>query len=413
MTMKKTTTILGLGLLAILAGLTTCRKPTADAAAALLKTFADPPSSFRSVPLWVWNDAMTQDQVRTELEDFKARGIGGVFIHPRPGLITPYLSPEWLSLCKYAVETGKSLGLEVWIYDENSYPSGFGGGHVPAQIPDAGRAGLRMTRFQGAPKSFETPPAVVLRQTDGGFEDVTGKLPSKSPDNAVYYVFDVVHDKPSPWFGGYTYVDIMRKDVTEKFLDVTLNAYKGVIGSEFGRTVPGVFQDEAEISPAGGSGTVNYTPALFQAFQTKWGYDLRTRLVSLFQEVGEWRRIRHNFYSTLLDLFIENWAKPYYAYCTENNLQFTGHYWDHAWPDPSGAPDNLAMAAYAHRPGVDILMNVFDKGPHAHPVRDLRRLGLGPRLLRPEEDRRLGVRARRQLPEPAPLLCHDQGRPQA
>jgi len=129
--------------------------------------------------------------------------------------------------------------------------------------------------------------------------------------------------------------------------------------------VPGVFQDEAEISPAGGREAVNYTPALFQMFQTRWGYDLRPNLVALFEEVGNWKRVRHDFYATLLDLFIENWAKPYYAYATDNKLVFTGHYWEHEWPSPRVSPDSLAMAAYAHMPGIDILMNEFDKGPHA------------------------------------------------
>jgi hypothetical protein len=357
---------LSLAALAIAAAMTGCGgKAAADTHEGVLQAFRNPPGEFRTAPLWVWNDRMTREEISRELADFKARGIGGVFIHPRPGLVTPYLSEEWFSLWKYAEETGKSLGLGIWIYDENSYPSGFAGGHVPAAMPDAARSGLRMTRFNGPPGPRAQPPLLVLRQVLSRFDDVTDKVPAKGTDTANYYVFDVVRQEPSPWYGGFTYVDLMRKDVTEKFLDVTLNAYKSVVGDEFGRTVPGVFQDEAEIAPAGGADTVNYTPALFQAFQTNWGYDLRPQLVSLFDEVGEWRRVRHNYYSTLLDLFIENWAKPYYAYCTDNNLIFTGHYWEHEWPRPRVSPDNLAMFAYAHMPGVDILMNNWETGPHA------------------------------------------------
>ncbi|MDH4196786.1 MAG: glycosyl hydrolase [Candidatus Aminicenantes bacterium] len=348
--------------------------PRADSEAYNLarKNFQEPPAEFRSAPLWVWNDRMTRDKVAADLADFKDHGIGGVFIHPRPGLITPYLSEEWLDLCRFAVETGKSLGMKVWIYDENSYPSGFAGGHVPAQMPDAVRTGLRLVKGSVLPRAFaktmdKGTPLVVLRRAGEGFEDVTAGAAAlaSSGEKGDYYVFFRTFQSPSPWFGGFSYVDIMRRDVTEKFLDVTLNAYQRSFGAEFGGVVPGVFQDEAEINPAGGADTINYTPALFQAFQGKWGYDLRPALPSLFEETGDWRKVRHDFYDTLLDLFIENWAKPYYAYCADNNLVFTGHYWEHEWPRPRVSPDSLAMAAYAHMPGIDILMNGFQRDSHA------------------------------------------------
>ena len=368
-----------LGLILALSGLAASCAKTAPGPSyeAIRQAFAEPPAEYRSAPLWVWNDKMTQDQILRQLEDFKARGIGGAFIHPRPGLITPYLTDEWFALCAYAVETGKRLGLKIWLYDENSYPSGFAGGHVPAAMPDAARSGLRMRKFEKAPAKLDTTPLVVLRRTLTGMEDVSGKPLPSSPDGAVYYVFDIVRAAPSPWHGGFTYVDIMRKDVTEKFIDLTLNGYKRAIGGEFGLTVPGVFQDEAEISPAGGREAVNYTPALFQAFLARRGYDLRPELVSLFEDVGNWKRVRHDFYATLLDLFIENWAKPYYAYATDNKLVFTGHYWEHEWPRPRIGPDSLAMAAYAHMPGIDVLMNQWSTAPdaqfgNARAVREIR-----------------------------------------
>jgi len=335
-----------------------------DDYAGLVKVFQSPPAEDRSAPLWVWNDRMTKDEISTQLRDFCDRGIGGVFIHPRPGLITPYLSEEWLGLCAYAVEVGKGLGMNVWIYDENSYPSGFAGGHVPAQMPDAARAGLRMKRVDRIPETLDPSPLLILRRAKDGFLRVS-VAEARRLGMGDYFLFDVIHAAPSPWHGGFTYVDIMRRDVTLKFLDITLEAYKKAFGAEFGRVVPGVFQDEAEIGPAGDADTVNYTPALFDAFQARWGYDLRDRLPSLFLEEGNWRCVRHNYYATLLDLFIQNWAVPYYDYCARNNLVFTGHYWEHEWPRPRTSPDSMAMAAHAHMPGIDILMNQYETGPHA------------------------------------------------
>lgn len=340
-----------------------------DSYGEVLALFSDPPASYRSAPLWVWNNRVTEEQIERELADFKAKGIGGVFIHPRPGLITPYLSEAWLSLCRYAVETGKMLGLHVWLYDENSYPSGFAGGHVPAEMPEAAGLALRMDKATEIPTSFAVAPQLVLRSTEVGFIDITPQAldpeVSRKLGQGDYYFFFIEKASPSPWFGGFTYVDLMRREVTEKFLQITLDAYKKVIGSEFGQTVPGVFQDEAHIAPVGGKDVINFTPGLFEAFRKKWGYDLRFHLPSLFEERGDWRRVRHNYHALLLDLFIEGWAKPYYDYCERNHLIFTGHYWEHEWPIPRVVPDNMALAAYAHMPGIDCLMNEWQTGPHA------------------------------------------------
>lgn len=336
-----------------------------DSYSAVLTAFRNPPAEYRSAPLWVWNDQVTTAQIEEQLKDFQDKGIGGVFIHPRPGLITPYLSEEWLSLCRHTVQTAKDLGMKVWIYDENSYPSGFAGGHVPDQMPDSVRKSLVMEKADRLPETFEREPFCVLQRTPEGFMDITSSIQNADPAAGEFYIFGFAEQEPSPWYGGFTYVDIMRRDVTEKFLAVTLDAYKSVIGEEFGKVVPGVFQDEAHIGPAVRGPALNYTPALFANFEKMWGYDLRIHLPSLIEETGDWRKVRHNYYATLNHLFIEGWSNPYSEYCEANDLDFTGHYWEHDWPRPRLVQDTMAVGAYAHMPGIDILMNDWQTGPGA------------------------------------------------
>ncbi|MFH1941508.1 MAG: glycosyl hydrolase [bacterium] len=363
--MKQSNAVLSC-ILILLAIVPACQKQEVqDSYTKVLEAFQNPPAEFRSVPLWVWNDRVTTAQIEEQLKDFKDKGIGGVFIHPRPGLITPYLSEEWLSLCRHTVKTAKNLGMKVWIYDENSYPSGFAGGHVPDQMHDAVRKSLVMKKVSNLPETFESDPFLVLQKMGKGFTDITELIKTRSFATGEYYLFEFGEQAPSPWYGGFTYVDIMRKDVTQKFLEVTMDAYKRVIGEEFGKTVPGVFQDEAHIAPAVGGKSLSYTPALFEMFEKIWGYDLKLHLPSLIEETGDWRKVRYDYYATLNHLFIEGWAKPYSEYCAANNLHFTGHYWEHDWPRPRLVQDNMAMAAYAHMPGIDILMNVWSTNPDA------------------------------------------------
>jgi hypothetical protein len=336
---------------------------TTDSYKNVLTAFQNPPSEYGSVPFWVWNDSVTETRIEEQLRDFHDKGIGGVFIHPRPGLVTPYLSEEWLKLCNHAVRTAGILGMKIWIYDENSYPSGFAGGHVPDQMPDSARKSLVMKKADTLPDTFEQEPFLVLKGTPAGFEDITSRIEDTN-GTGEYYIFDFAEQPPSPWYGGFTYVDIMRKDVTEKFLAVTLDAYKNTFGGEFGDTVQGSFQDEAHIAPVTG-GALSFTPALFETFESIQGYDLKLSLPSLVEETGDWRRVRHDYYAVLNHLIIEGWAKPYSEYCEANNLQFTGHYWEHDWPRPRLVQDTMAVDSYSHMPGIDVLMNQWSTAPNA------------------------------------------------
>lgn len=50
--------------------------------------------------------------------------MGGFFIHSREGLETPYLSEDWMKQVDVAVREAKEKDMEVWIYDEDKWPSG-------------------------------------------------------------------------------------------------------------------------------------------------------------------------------------------------------------------------------------------------------------------------------------------------
>jgi alpha-L-rhamnosidase/PA14 domain/Chitobiase/beta-hexosaminidase C-terminal domain len=329
----------------------------------LKSLFKNPPIEYGSAPLWVWNDEITEEQIDQQLIDFKEGGMGGVFIHPRPGLITSYLSDEWFSLCAYTVKKGKELGMNVWLYDENSYPSGFAGGHVPAEMPESYNkgGGLVLSRVEKLPDNADSY-FVILKKVGSKFIDITNRLDQEKSKMGDYFLYEKSYYKNQAWHGGYSYVDLLHEGVTEKFIELTMRGYEKYIGEEFGKTVPGIFTDEPNISSSGG---LRWTPSLFNEFEKRWGYDLKINLPSLEYEIGDWKRIRHNYYATLLELFIERWSKPWYNYCEKNNLDWTGHYWEHGWPDPQHGGDNMAMYAWHQMPAIDILMNQYSENVNA------------------------------------------------
>ena len=325
-----------------------------------------PDRSYGSAPLWVWHTDVTEAIIDSMMHGFKDNAFGGVFIHPRPGLITPYLSDEWNRLFTYSVAKGKELGLDVWIYDENSYPSGFAGGHVPALMPESYNQGqmLNLTKTDRLPLDTDTY-VIVLRKVPGAFIDISGQSDRYADSSGTYYLFRKAFYGKSPWYAGFSYVDLLHKGVTEKFIEVTMEGYEKSFGREFGGVVPGVFTDEPNIEVQR-KDNIRWTPDLFDRFKERWGYDLVPHLPSLYEEVGEWRKIRHNYYQVLLQLFIDRWSKPWHAYTEKKGLEWTGHYWEHGWPNPNHGGDNMAMYAWHQRPAIDMLFNQFDeKSPNA------------------------------------------------
>jgi hypothetical protein len=349
-------------------------RPRAADAATAQQLFAQPPREYSTAPLWVWNDLLTEQQVRETMRDLASQQVKQVFVHPRPGLMTPYLSPDWFRLWKVALDEAERLDMNCWIYDENSYPSGFAGGWVPELMPESRGYGIQFKMETKAP-AWATNTFAIFRLDADKFTDVSaaaraGQLPAK----ARYLVATLLRAVNRGWNADRCYVNLLLPGVTKKFLDVTLEAYQREVGDQFGKRIPGSFTDEPELVPAGGW---PWTPDLPQQFQQRWGYSLLENLPCLNQEVGNWRKVRHDYFSLCNALFIERWAKPYYEWCAQHNLKFTGHYWDHSWPNCAGVPDNMAMAAWQQLPGIDCLMNQYREDVHAQfgNVRMVRELG--------------------------------------
>lgn len=331
----------------------------------LIEEFSDPGIDYRPAPLWVWNNKVSKEDIDFSLAELKKQGIGGVFIHPRRGLITEYLSDEWFDLIVYSMEKAKEIGLNVWIYDENVCPSGFAGGHVYNEMPESYNQGTslitrKMQILDLTPPQSQKIKLVFKKEADVwiNITDMAKQDEGKDGDFAVIYLQNFRSDNSS--YANFSYVDLIAKGVTGKFMEVTMKGYEKVGSHEFGKLIPGIFTDEPQIGAEEG---LRYTPDMFDEFRKRWGYNLEAELMSLTEETGRWKKVRHDYRSVLLEMFIDRWSKPWYGYTEKNNLIWTGHYWENTWPDIYHGPDNMAMYAWHQMPGIDMLGNTLENRP--------------------------------------------------
>jgi hypothetical protein len=141
--------------------------------------FLNPPTAYRPLPFWFWNDNMEPEEIIRQVREMAEKGLGGFFICARQGLEVPYLSERWFQLVAVAVEAARQHGLHVWLYDEYPYPSGMSGGEVTLQHPEARhRQLLHHSLVVTGPQmlSYELPWAKVLSARAIPLEEATGTL---------------------------------------------------------------------------------------------------------------------------------------------------------------------------------------------------------------------------------------------
>ncbi|HPK24540.1 MAG TPA: glycosyl hydrolase [Candidatus Hydrogenedentes bacterium] len=338
--------------------ISTMQGASGDSIAHTESLFAHPGSEYTSGPLWVWNDLLTTEQIEHTLNFLADQHIRQVWVHPRPGLMTPYLSDDWFARYEDTLRVAEERDILVWIYDENSYPSGFAGGYVPEQMPESRSLGMRLEEVSEVDLANPAYYA-IYEKTDTGLK----LLPAgEGIRTGAFLVGRIEEAGTSPWYGGKFFVDLLRPGVTEKFLEITLDAYKERFGKYFGNRIPGSFTDEPHLRTAG---EFHWTPDLPEQYALRWNRDFRDDLPLMKEVSAEGRRVRHHYFRTINELFMERWGRKYHDYCAANDLEMTGHYWEHEWPNCAMVPDNMAMSSLQQRPGIDMLLNRYEEGPHA------------------------------------------------
>jgi len=297
-------------------------------------TFRTPPNEFRSVPFYALNDELDPAELDRQLRTFQAGGFGGSFLHSRIGLLTEYLGEDWFRAMAAGVKTSQEIGIDAWFYDEDKWPSGFAGGIVPRQDP-----AFRARCLQRVPGGTAVSAPDTVLYDDGQFRYVCRVAPLGDA-----------------WFNGTSWVDLMNPDMVKAFIDCSYAPYVRKYGGQ--PRVRGIFTDEPQISPRPMSADkVSFSPLVPDAFRARTGRDLAPLLPSLFAEVGDWRRVRLNYYRTLADCFERAFSKQIGDYCAAHGFIWTGHYKGEDSPRGNAVNTGNLMLQLRHMqmPGIDAL----------------------------------------------------------
>ncbi|MAX25972.1 MAG: hypothetical protein CMJ19_15860 [Phycisphaeraceae bacterium] len=361
--------------------------------------------------LWVLNDDCPDHVIDQMVDGFAKHGVSSVCLHPRSGLLIPYGSDDWFDTIKRIIEKCDAKDVDVWLYDEDPFPSGAVGGRITAEYPQlAAHQMISHTAdtsniHEGAfcfPTGKLLWCGIVNEQTDHT-RDLTsnvGMIRRKwtilDPwDSRHYYPNLPLYECPRafttheqfairmPVLGEHEKLiaiiarpiagdhehweklpDSLNPRVTQLFLEMTHERYAANVGEEFGKRVTAMFTDEPKIYDP-----IAWTPGLFESFEQTFGYDLRPRLWHLFDDNA------HNAQRSLTRLhyrdwcqqrFADAWLKPVSDWCQRHNLSLVGHM------SPEDDPvqqvqclgNLLPLQKYLTTPGLDLIIPAVGDSDH-------------------------------------------------
>lgn len=338
--------------------------------------FLTPPNHLRPAPFWAINDRLSnKKKPARQFRDMLKAGFSGAFFHARDGLISDYMGKEWMDAIEATLEAAREADGQLWLYDEDKWPSGNAGGQVAALGPDYRMAWLQPQLLpRGAPAPSAKPadpeapaPAASYRilKRDGGVLLEIQPLAAADADDPGYerLIFRRHLAARTPWWGGESYANLLNPDVTKAFIEMTHEKYRKLFASEFGKHIPGIFTDEPQLH--GGMAGVPWWTGLPDIYRSWAARDWWQDLPFMFFDGPDARRIRLLVHRTIRRQFMEAYTKPLSEWCSRNRLKLTGHFMEEdslggqiAW----NAGGVMGHYQYQHQPGVDALMlTVEDK----------------------------------------------------
>lgn len=351
------------------------------------KIFENPGKEYRGMPFWAWNAALNQEQMKRQIQAFKEMGFGGFYMHARVGLATEYLSEEFFDGVRLCIREAQDREMACGIYDEDRWPSGYGGGRVTRKRGYRARHLLftRVPYGQNAdfkPAKMNPNFVTAVRTEAGEFAakydiclDEAGNLKeyrmlkeNEIPGGVLWYAY--VEENPvSYWYNGEGYVDVLNKAAMDEFLNSTHDEYFRRFGENFGTVMPSIFTDEPHMTfmteledPSDETDQfLPWTLLMEEEFKARFGCSLLEHLPELFWERADGsRKIRYWYHELLAQLFDEAYVKNISSWCSRHHIASTGHFLFEETLQQQNRSDGDLMRMYRDldEPGMDLLFNM-------------------------------------------------------
>ncbi len=360
-------------------------------AATLEQQFRDLPLSARrnTGPLFWLHGDESPERLNAMLDKVAEAGNGTLTAESRPH--KEWLGEGWYRDLGVCLDAAKRLDLQMWLFDEDWWPSQTVGGNVPeayaakrlvatgVPVPPGGRYG-------GTPGQESRFIALVAGRldADGAVEaetlrDLT-KLAHQGPvvwtppaDGGTWQVMTFAWERaPKLKQGKRLAVDGMSPDCVAWYIETVYEPHDARFGKEFGKTIPGFFYDEPETP--GDWGT-----ALNETLKSR-GVDWMPVYVAWkFKLEGEAQAAAFYQYA---EARAETWGRVMYGglsdWCHKRGVLSIGHFMEHGllYVNPEFcAGDLMRLQRYSDMGAIDLVCRQMYPGQRPHDIYQTPKLG--------------------------------------
>lgn len=270
------------------------------------KVFSNPGGDYRGVPFHFYNDDIDPKEAVRQVRSMRYAGWGKVLPRRYGGLLNPTYGKDWNNTIREVVKACKEMNMKVFLQeaDKNGWYSA-----APTEIP--GMKDEYRNKF------------IIKRDVDEK-PDNYETLITKS-DRYAYYQHVVYPQKG--WENSFCLLDLLDEDVVNSYLSALFTFLDQKFGDEFGKTIEAMWVAEPHIMMGRPRSNDSYpwTPKLPEIFEKEWGYSLIENIPNIFDDIGDYQKVRYHYWRTLSSLLTSSYSKTMQKWCNKYKLKFTGH----------------------------------------------------------------------------------------
>jgi hypothetical protein len=341
-----------LGLSCLLGGSTTAAvadPPAGGMSAGLPEAWLDAwlAPAMEDRPLQIVHGIPAQRATPEGMRYYADLGLGGLVCNVD---FREYLQSEehWKTLVA-GVESCAALGMVVWLYDEEGYPSGAAGGLVLKENPAF--EALEMAFDKSRPDPFLVRPAYEHTHASNNFHAARRYI-NLIDDRAVRCFIDKTHkaywERLQPHFG-----KTIRAAFTDEPSLIAINI--GQLPDDVRKKVRVIDPVDESLQPLP---RAPWCHDLAEQYKKRYGEDLAPHRRSLFEgQSPEDRKVRTQFWGLIADLVAERYFGALQSWCRAHGIASSGHsLWEEQILHHVALEGNgLKCLARMDIPGLDLL----------------------------------------------------------